>query len=67
MTYDIDLFVNVHSVKVGTQLSDISQDQFEKSVYFDTVNDTAFPVYVYENKGNPVAWYDEELECGIVV
>lgn len=67
MAYDIDQFVNVHSVKVGTQISDVSREAFEKCVFFDNVNEDAFPVYVYENNGDPIAWYDEDLECGIVV
>jgi hypothetical protein len=67
MAYDIDTFVNLHSRKVGQKHTDISQCEFEKAVVFDSVNDRACPVFVYELRGEPVAWYDDELEFGIVV
>ena len=67
MAYDIDVFVNEHSPKIGQKCRDISQSDFEKCVVFDAVNDDACPVFVYELRGEPVAWYDDEREFGIVV
>jgi len=67
MAYDLDVFVNEHSPKLGRLVRDVAREDFERSVKFDAVNDSACPVYVYELKGNPVAWYDEELAWGIVV
>lgn len=67
MSYNVDTFVNVHSYKIGQQVSDVSQSEFEKLVVHDNINEDAFPVFVYELRGEPVAWYDEENEFGIVV
>ena len=67
MKYNLNKFVNVTSKKTGRAILSVSQDEFEKSVKFDAVNEEAFPVYVYEQNGRPVAWYDEEFEAGYVV
>ena len=67
MAYDIDLFVNEHSPKLGRLIEDVAQADFENCVHFDAVNDEACPVFVYELRGEPVAWYDDENCCGIVV
>ena len=45
---------------------DIAQDEFEKIVTFDSVNNDAFPVLVYMQNSVPVAFYDEENEWGYV-
>jgi hypothetical protein len=38
---------------------------FEDNIQFDNCSRPgAAPVYVYELKGQPVAWYDTEIMCG---
>lgn len=58
----MDLFVNGNEVNSRN----IEQENFEKLVKFDTVNDDAFPVLVYQIGNEMVAWYDEENEYGYI-
>lgn len=67
MAYDLCTFVNEHARKVGQEINNVTQKQFEKCVVFDRVNSRACPVYVYELRGEPVAFYDAEFEAGVVV
>lgn len=57
-----DLFVNGNAPTVKR----IEQSDFEQLVIFDTVNDEAFPVLVYQNGNEMTAWYDEENEYGYI-
>lgn len=61
MLYNIDSFVNSN-----TSNFDCSLEEFARRVPAAVCNEQAFPVLVYEQNGNPVAWYDLELECGFV-
>ena len=77
MLYDIDVFVNTNSFNVQLPVDNVSdEDMFEtlpaqfvtdNSVVYDTVNQDADPVFVYELNGAPVAWYDCENFVGFVV
>ena len=57
-----DLFVNGNDANVRN----VTQDEFEARIQFDTVNDDAFPVLVYLNGSEMLAWYDEENEYGYI-
>lgn len=79
MSYNLDTFVNV-TAKAGKlvefvdsadltdeDLFEVLPTAFGKAVEHDAVNEQAFPVFVYELKGNPVAFYDCELLRGYIV
>ena len=79
MTYDLDTFVNVTAQKgrlvefedsgdyTDEDLFEYFPVKFGEQVEHDTVNRQADPVYVYELKGKPVAFYDCELLMGRIV
>lgn len=58
----MDLFVNGNEENV----ENVSQEEFEKGVKFNMINDNAFPVLVYQMGHKMVAWYDEENEYGYI-
>ena len=58
----MDLFVNGNEVNVRN----VTQDEFESRIQFEKVNDDAFPVLVYQNGNEMLAWYDEENEYGYI-
>lgn len=64
--YSIDTFVQ-HCREVGVKHRDCSQADFELLFDYDMMNAAACPVFVYELRGEPVAWYDEENEWGYVI
>jgi len=80
MTYNLDTFVNVTAKKLGKRFSfpvnelynDVDlYERFPKTFAnmfnYDAVNEQADPVFVYELKGEPVAFYDCELLVGYIV
>lgn len=58
----LDLFVNGNNANVNT----IAKVNFEERVRFDHVNDKAYPVLVYQNGTQMLAWYDCENEHGYI-
>jgi len=70
MSYDIDEFVNTNkfNVEFDGELFDYDEDlmtqTFEKDITFDTINENAYPVLVYELNTKAVAWYDTEQFLG---
>jgi len=80
MSYDRDEFVNVtapaagqHIVfeqRTGMTAEDLYErrpEEFERLFTFDTRNESATPVWIYEWMGEPVAWYDCERLQGYIV
>jgi hypothetical protein len=57
-----DLFVNGNDENV----ENVTQAEFEARFKFKNVNDDAFPVLVYLNGNEMLAWYDEENEYGYI-
>lgn len=74
MSYDLDTFVNTNDSNFAYTVTDVSDDDmfealpntFAKKFTYDNVNYAADPVFVYELKGVPVAWYDCENMYGFV-
>jgi hypothetical protein len=67
----LGLFVNCNTANVQyavTQELDAAQQQFEGLVAnaYTHVNDAAYPVLVYMNANEFVAWYDWENMCGYI-
>lgn len=58
-----ELFVNGNKPNVN----DVPQENFEELVSYDTVNEKGFPVLIYQNGTQMVAWYDIENMYGYVV
>ena len=68
--YNIDTFVNGNNPNIdyseSTEEFNVLEAKFTKKFKFDTVNTQASPVLVYELNGDPVAWYDEEMQLGFI-
>lgn len=76
--YDLDEFVNETTISgkfvdmydpdklnwSDDELFNVYPAKFEKMFKFDTRNEQAFPVFVYELEGEPVAWWDCENVSG---
>lgn len=80
MSYDLDHFVNVTAKQTGrcvvfADSAELTQDdlfqalpaQFADAFEYDTVNEQADPVFVYERNDEPIAFYDCELLTGYIV
>jgi hypothetical protein len=61
MLYDLDTFVNTNASTFEGSL-----EEFTSTFPAADCDETADPVLVYLRAGEPVAWYDLELECGFV-
>lgn len=57
-----ELFVNGNEPNVNNA----AQASFEERFSFDTVNEAAYPVLIYQNGTQMVAWYDIENMRGYV-
>lgn len=76
MTYDVATFVNNNQPNVNfgidfdaalnTDQLMAFEDVFAGLVPHTNYNEDAMPVMVYENNGQPVAWYDFENLKGYV-
>ena len=72
MSYTVEEFVslNERNVVYETQLDDkhlvlqIYLTNFEHNIEYDTRNESAAPVYVYERAGEPIAWYNSDDMIG---
>lgn len=80
MTYNLDTFVNVTAKRTGKRIQFPDNELYDEVDLFerlpqtfaglvthDAVNEQADPVFVYELKGKPVAFYDCELLTGYIV
>lgn len=74
--YSLDTFVNTNKANCAFKVPansnfsfsalDALETKFASKVQHDKVNDSAYPVIVYECNNSPVAWYDLELLRGFM-
>ena len=74
MSYILEEFINSNTYNVvfekptheEANATFILKHNFQENIVYDTINEQALPVIVYEKEGEPVAWFDIERTHGFI-